>query len=83
LDYIGLDGLGQRRKPAATLSHKRTLDAAAPERRAEEKTMNLLVHASILALGCATFFGIILYSNCPACGWHEWVGDLFDKDKAP
>jgi hypothetical protein len=49
-------------------------------RRAEEDTMDLLVHASILALGCATFFGIILCSSCPDCGWHEWVSDLFSRE---
>jgi len=42
--------------------------------------MDLLVHASILALGCATFFGIILCSSCPDCGWHEWVSDLFSRE---
>lgn len=43
---------------------------------------NLLLHASVLALGLATFFGVILCSHCPDCGWHEWVSDLFGKDSA-
>jgi len=43
--------------------------------------MGLMLHASILALGCATFFGVVLYSRCPDCGWHEWVSDRFGRDR--
>jgi hypothetical protein len=48
--------------------------------QAEEEQMDIVLHASILALGCATFFGIILCSSCPDCGWHEWVSELIGKD---
>jgi len=44
--------------------------------------MGFLLHASLLALGCATFFGAILVSRCPDCGWHEWVSERFGRDGA-
>jgi len=44
--------------------------------------MDIVLHASILALGCATFVGGILYARCPDCGWHEWVSELFGRDEA-
>lgn len=43
--------------------------------------MDFMLHASLLALGCATFFGIILCSRCPDCGWHEWVSERLGKDR--
>jgi len=43
--------------------------------------MGIMMHAGIIALGCATFFGIILYSGCPDCGWHEWVSERLGRDK--
>jgi hypothetical protein len=45
-----------------------------------EDDMGLLLHASLLALGCATFFCAILATRCPDCGWHEWVSERFGKD---
>jgi hypothetical protein len=42
---------------------------------------DIVLHATVLAIGCATFFGVILCSRCPDCGWHEWVGELFDRDR--
>lgn len=43
--------------------------------------MGIVMHASILALGCATFVGAILCARCPDCGWHEWVSELFGRDE--
>lgn len=40
------------------------------------------LHLGILALGLATFVGVILYSRCPRCGWLEWIGDRADSDDA-
>ncbi|MGB9110513.1 MAG: hypothetical protein WCC39_17640 [Telluria sp.] len=38
------------------------------------------LHVVILALGLATFVGLILYSWCPRCGWLEWIGERADPD---
>ena len=44
--------------------------------------MDFMLHASLVALGCATFFGIIFCSGCPDCGWHEWVSERLGRDRA-
>jgi len=44
--------------------------------------MDFLLHTSLIALGCATFFGVILCSACPDCGWHEWVSERLGRDRA-
>lgn len=41
---------------------------------------NLALQAAVLAFGCATFAGVVLCSQCPRCGWLEWVSDLLDRD---
>jgi hypothetical protein len=41
---------------------------------------NIALQAAVLAFGCATFFGVVLCSRCPHCGWLEWVGEVFGKD---
>lgn len=33
----------------------------------------LLLLATLTALGCATFFVLILLPRCPLCSWLEWV----------
>ena len=40
----------------------------------------LMLHAGILVFGLATFVGLILYSQCPRCGWLEWTSDRADAD---
>ena len=30
---------------------------------------DITLQAAVLAFGCATFFGVILCSQCPNCGW--------------
>jgi hypothetical protein len=42
----------------------------------------LLLHAGILIFGLATFVGLILLSQCPRCGWLEWVGERSESDDA-
>ncbi len=42
----------------------------------------LALHAGILGLGLATFVGVILVSQCPRCGWLEWIGGREDADDA-
>jgi hypothetical protein len=42
----------------------------------------LLLHAGILVCGLATFVGLILLSQCPRCGWLEWIGERQDSDSA-
>jgi hypothetical protein len=42
----------------------------------------LLLHAGILGFGLATFVGVILYSQCPRCGWLEWISGRDDADDA-
>jgi hypothetical protein len=44
--------------------------------------MDFMLHASLLALGCATFFGIIFCSQCPDCGWHEWVSERLGRERS-
>jgi hypothetical protein len=70
LDYIGLDGAGTVLAPAPMLFGKQG-----------GGHMGFMLHASLLALGCATFFGIIFCSRCPDCGWHEWVGERLGRDR--
>jgi hypothetical protein len=41
----------------------------------------IALHAGILVFGLATFFGVILYSQCPRCGWFEWIGERADSDE--
>jgi hypothetical protein len=41
---------------------------------------NIALQAAVLASGCATFFGVVLCSGCPRCGWLEWVSELLGKD---
>lgn len=36
---------------------------------------NVALHAIVLALGCATFFGVLLAIRCPHCSWLEWISD--------
>jgi hypothetical protein len=40
------------------------------------------LHIGILVLGLATFVGVILYSQCPRCGWLEWISERRDPDDA-
>jgi hypothetical protein len=79
-EYSGFNGLGRMQPPAANLSDKQ---GRPPERyRPEmEDDMGIMLHAGILALGCATFVGIILCSGCPDCGWQEWVSERFGADR--
>jgi hypothetical protein len=42
---------------------------------------NIAAQATVLAAGCATFFGVVLCSRCPHCSWLEWVGEIFGKDE--
>lgn len=41
---------------------------------------NLALQATVLALGCATFFGVILCGRCPRGCWQEWVSELMGSD---
>lgn len=36
---------------------------------------NITLQIALLICGCATFFGVVLYSRCPNCSWLEWIGD--------
>jgi len=71
LDYSGLDGPGHAPAPAPRLSKKQG-----------GRHMDFMLHASLLALGCATFFGIIFCSQCPDCGWHEWVSERLGRERS-
>ncbi|WP_162600556.1 hypothetical protein [Massilia sp. WG5] len=42
----------------------------------------LVLHAGVLILGLATFVGLILYTQCPRCGWLEWISDRSASDDA-
>lgn len=39
---------------------------------------DIVLYATLLAAGLATFFGVILCRRCPRCGWQEWV-----EERAP
>ncbi|WP_296943027.1 hypothetical protein [uncultured Massilia sp.] len=36
---------------------------------------DVALQATLLLIGCATFFGALLCSRCPRCGWLEWVSE--------
>jgi hypothetical protein len=42
---------------------------------------NVALHAIVLALGCATFFGVLFAIRCPHCSWLEWISDRAGEDE--
>jgi len=42
---------------------------------------DIALQATLLVIGCATFFGALLVSNCPRCSWLEWVSERRDDDE--
>jgi hypothetical protein len=36
---------------------------------------NMLLHAAVLACGCATFVVVLMIVRCPHCSWLEWISD--------
>lgn len=34
---------------------------------------DIALQATLLVLGCATFFGVLWCSRCPDCNWLEWI----------
>lgn len=47
---------------------------------------NIVLHAAVLASGCATFCIFLLVSRCPHCSWLEWISDRRgdeERERAP
>lgn len=42
---------------------------------------NVTLHIAVLALGCATFFGVLTVGRCPHCSWLEWISDRPGSDE--
>jgi len=42
---------------------------------------DIALQAVLLVLGGAVFFGVILCSRCPHCGWLEWVSERRRDDE--
>jgi hypothetical protein len=66
-----------RRKPARDLPRK---ELAMPNLFHGFES-DIALQATLLVIGCATFFGALLVSNCPRCSWLEWVSERRDDDE--
>lgn len=44
---------------------------------------NVALHATVLALGCATFLTVLMASRCPHCSWLEWISDSRGDEERP
>jgi hypothetical protein len=44
---------------------------------------DIALQATLLVLGCATFFGVLWCSRCPDCSWLEWVSGRGDDERRP
>jgi hypothetical protein len=43
--------------------------------------LDITLQAILLAFGLAVFFGVLVCTRCPHCGWLEWVSDRKRDDE--